>query len=225
MNMDYKKKIKRSSLAFRISKISKEVFAVWLENAKTAYNLQADLIDKIQNDRVEDVFLDYLAAAIKVLVEDKSIEKKTVPGWFFGYVCGNVQGRLEVTWYNKYILETGIEYENIIKIKAVIEYFKLDTLLLDEIGKIYSHLLEQRVPPSVDKWDVFPNVVSIFKGKNDGSAKIDDFKNSIVELLSTDLEAKILTLLNLQHYDCCPDLDKYFDYDEIVQIAGDENFA
>jgi hypothetical protein len=225
MNMDYKKKIKRSPLAFRISKISKEVFAVWLENAKTAYNLQADLIDKIQNDKVEDVFLDYLAAAIKVLVEDKSIEKKTVPGWSFGYVCGNVQGRLEVTWYNKYILETGIEYENIIKIKAVIEYFKLHTLLLDEIGKIYSHLLEQRVPPSVDKWDVFPNVVSIFKGKNDSSAKIDDFKNSIVELLSTDLKAKILTLLNLQHYDCCPDLDKYFDYDEIVQIAGDENFA
>ncbi|MBV5339668.1 MAG: hypothetical protein J0665_08910 [Deltaproteobacteria bacterium] len=223
--MNYKKKIKNSPLAFRINSISKEVFTIWLENAKTAYNLKPDLINKIQNDKFEDVFLNYLSDAIKILVEDKSLEKKTVPGWSFGYVCGNVQGKLEVTWYNKYILEASIEYENILKIKAVIEYFKLDTLLLDKIGTIYSHLLEQRVQPSVDKCEVSPNLISIFKYKNKNNSKIDDFKSSIVELLSTDIQAKILTLLNLQHYDCCPDLDKYFNFDEIVEIAGHENFA
>lgn len=223
--MNYKKKIKSSPLAFRINSISKEVFTIWLKNAKTAYNLKSDLIDKIQNDKVDDLFLNYLADAIKILVEDKSIEKKTVQGWSFGYVCGNVQGKLEVTWYNKYILESSIEYENIMKIKAVIEYFKMDALLLDKIGNIYSYLLEKRVQPSVEKSEVLSNVISIFKYKNKNSSRIDDFKSSIVELLSTEIQTKILTLLNLQHYDCCPDLDEYLNYDEIVQIAGHENFA
>ena len=196
ITVDYKKKIKTSAVAFGIKKISKEVFAVWLENAKTAYSLHSGLLDKIKNDRVEDVFLNYLADAIKALVEDTSIEKKSAKGWSFGYVCGYLQGRLDVAWYNKYIVETGREYEDIMKIKAVIEYFKWDTLLLDNIGKIYCHLLDQRVQPVVDKWDVSPNVVSIFKRKNMNISKIDDFKLSIVELLANDIEAKIMLLLN-----------------------------
>lgn len=223
--MDYKKKIKRSPIAFRISVISKVVFAEWLENAKVAYSLQADLIDIIKNDDVENLLMDCLTDAIKTLVENKSIEKKAVPGWSFGYVCGNVQGRLEAIWYKKYILETGIEYENIIKLKAIVEYFKLDLLLLDKIGKIYSHLLEQRVQPSVDKFNIFQNVVSILKNKNNTNVKIEDFKSSILELLSADIETKIMALLNSQHYDCCPDLDKYLNYNDIVQIAGDGHFA
>jgi len=81
------------------------------------------------------------------------------------------------------------------------------------------------VQPVIDKWDVSPNVVSIFKRKHVNISKIDDFKMSIVELLSNDIEAKIMSLLDSGHYDCCPSLDKYFDYNEIVQIAGDEHFA
>lgn len=198
---------------------------MWLENAKAAYSIQTDFIDKIQNDKVEDAFLDCLADAINTLVEDKSIEKKSVKGWSFGYVCGYVQGRLDVAWYNKYIVETGRDYEDIMKIKAVIEFFKCDALLLDRIGSVYSYLLEQRVQPAVNKWDVSPNVVSIFKRKNVSISKNDDFKLSIVELLSTDLEAKIMSLLSTKHYDCCPCLDSYLDYNEIVQIAGEEHFA
>jgi ABC-type molybdate transport system ATPase subunit len=37
------------------------------------------------------------------------------------------------------------------------------------------------------------NVVSIFKRKNVSISKIDDFKTSIVELLSNDIEAKIMS--------------------------------
>lgn len=223
--MDYRARIKRSPLAFRITVISKGVFVEWLENAKTAYRLQADLIDVIKNDNYEDLLIDYLADAIDALVTDKSIEKKSIPGWSYGYVCGNVQGRLEVAWYNKYIIEAGIDYKNIMKIKAVIEYLKFDALLLDKIGKIYSYLIEQKVQTSVEKFDNFSNVVSIFKNINKSNVMIEDFKGSIIALLSADVENKVMALLNAQHYDCCPDLDKYLNYNDILQIAGDEHFA
>lgn len=50
------------------------------------------------------------------LVNEKSKEKKSISGWSFGYICGYMQGSLNVKWSNRYLIETSKEFADLMKI-------------------------------------------------------------------------------------------------------------
>ena len=223
--MDYKKKITNSGIAFRIKSISKQIFSQWLENAKDVYGLSPELFNKIKDDEVENTFLAHLERAIEALVENKSDKKKSIRGWSFGYLCGHLQGSIEVEWVNKYIIEPSQEYEDLMKIKAIIEYLNFDDTSLDKIFSIYQYLITQRIQPTGSIEVTSSNVISIFKHKSLNQVKENEFKENINDILSKELELKFMKLINKKNDICCPDISKYLDIQDIKNIAGEKQFA
>ncbi len=223
--MDYKKKISNSGIAFKIKNISKQVFSRWLENAKEVYNLSPELFNKIKDDEVGNIFLDHLEKAIRALVEEKSDDKKSIRGWSFGYLCGHLQGSIDAEWVNKYIIEPSKEYGDLMKIKAIIEYFNLDDISSEKIFFIYNYLIAQRIQPTESPEVTSSNVISIFKHKDSDQVKKNEFKKNIIDILSKELELKYMKLLNNKHKTCCPDITEHLNVQDIKHIVGEEQFA
>jgi len=224
-NVDYKKRIIDSGLIFSIKDISNQVFSQWIKDATVVYDLSQEFVDKVKNDSFEEIFLDNLLEAIESLVEDKSIEKQSVKGWAFGFLCGHIQGALNIFWVNKYILEPSKEYENLMRIKAIREWINFDSESLDKIHNIYKYLIEQRIQPD-EKINISEkNIIQMNKYKDLDKLKINQFKDEMIESMSEELMIKHYKLLDKKKTNCCPKITPFFDINEIKQIIGSEHFA
>lgn len=215
--MDYRKKIKNSSLIFSINRSAKLIFQQWLKNAKKTYQLQPELIEKIKDDNIQNEVLDTLIDAVETLITEKTTEQKTVKGWSFGFVCGYIQGNLDVAWFNRYVVKLSREYEDFVKIKAISELFRVDDIAVDKVLSIYNYFIDQRISPVETVNTQTSNVVSI---SNNNIGKRNNFKTEIIELLLNDFEKKYINLLTEKEQLCCPDICEYFNENEFKQILG-----
>ncbi len=223
--MNYLNKIKQSELAFKIKGIANDVFKKWLKNAQKTYDLTPEFIKKIENDQVDKFFLNHLEDAIHSLVEKTSGEKKEIPGWSFGYLCGHLAGSIDVEWVNKYIIEPSVEFEDLLKIKAIISGFKSDNTLVKTTNIIYNLLLKNRVQPTDLIKSQKSKIIPISGYDDSALIKDNEFKKDIIRILSKDLELKILALLDKKKDNCCPDITSYLDIQVIKQIVGKEHFT
>lgn len=222
--MDYNKRIRSSSLIFTLKKTSELVFSQWLKCAKDFYNLPTEFVESIKSDDVEPVFIEHLEKAINALVENKSDEKVQIKGWSYGYLCGYLEGCINVTWTNKYIIEPSKEYEDMIKIKSIIEYINWNESSSKHMLSIYNYLINKRIKPLELKGNIPDNVVTISSHTKSDKNKENEFKISIIDLLSDELKSRILSSLEEKQCDCCPSLDEYLDYSDVKKIVGNEHF-
>lgn len=223
--MTNKKKIRQSILTFKIKDIAEKVFSIWLDNASFVYDLSPEYIDKIKDDDVDDIFLDHLDRAIKSLVHDKSDEKKSTKGWSFGFLCGHIQGSIDVEWVNRYVIEPSKEYENLMKAKAIKEFINLDNASFEKIFLIYEQLISKRVQPLEKTEYSSSNIKSIFDHENSNSIKFNKFKKDMNDFLLKEFEFKYMKILNSKNRTCCPDITYYLDETVIVKIVGNEHFT
>jgi hypothetical protein len=223
--MNYKKKIRQSELTFKIKDIAQKVFSVWLDNASFVYDFSPEYIDKIKGDEVENTFLDHLERAINSLVHDKSDEKTSIKGWSFGFLCGHIQGSIDLEWVNKYVIEPSEEYENLMKAKAIKEFINLDSASFEKIFLIYEHLISKRVQPLEETELSCSNIKSIFEHKNSNSIKFNKFKTDMNNFLFREFEFKYMKMLNSKNRTCCPDMTYYLDESIIVKIVGNKHFT
>lgn len=221
--MNYKKTIRDSNIAFKIKKNAVIIFDIWVKNARKEYNLSSDFFIEAENGVIEKDFIDSFEKAILDLIEEKSAEKKKTPGWSYGFLCGSLQGRIDVCWYNRYILEKSEDFKDLLKMKALISYLNYDDFIVGKIAKVYDFLVKDKIKP-----------VDLFENKNSniypfseysGSVKNYEFQENIIRILSENLEIKIMELLDRQGDNCCPDIDTYLTIDEVVEIVGKEHFA
>jgi len=224
--MSHKKKIRKSALTFKIKDLANKIFSMWLDNASFVYDLPSEYIDRIKNDNdeVESIFLDHLDLAINSLVNNDS-DKKSIKGWSFGFLCGHIQGSIDVEWFNKYVLEPSKEYENLMKAKAIKEFINFDKASFEKIFLIYEHLISEQVLPLEKTAFSSSNIKSIFNHKNSSLIKLNTFKSDMNDFLYQDFEVKYMKMLNSKKSTCCPELTGYLDESFIIEIVGKEHFT
>ncbi|MDM8546993.1 hypothetical protein QUF61_10910 [Candidatus Venteria ishoeyi] len=223
--MNYQHNIRNSPLKFVLRKISMQLVRKWLECAKYKYgsNTIADFdFDEIE---VENDFIRHLSNAIESLINYKSREKKSIPGWSFGYICGHVQGALNVTWSNLYLLEPSKEFENLMKLKTVIELLRIDNDFSQKIEIIYSYFITHRNRGIIAKEALPDNVISLIetgklKNINKGITR-KEFDEYFENLFMTNY----MSLLQSYDYMCCPDLTEYLDENEMINLVGKVHFS
>jgi hypothetical protein len=223
--MNYNKRIRQSRFGFKVKKIAADIFNKWMENAQSVYGLSPDAINTIGQEQVDEVFIEHLEKAIISLTEEESPEKTTIPGWGFGFLCGYVQGSIDVYWVNKYIIEPGREFEELLKLKSMILCLNFDDSTVNKIFLIYSHLLQDRIHVSDLVQNENSNIIPIKKFDNSSLIQRNAFKKEIIEILSNELTQKIMTLLENKKENCCPDITGYLDINDMIEIAGEEHFG
>ncbi|MDQ6967228.1 MAG: hypothetical protein Q9M14_00920 [Mariprofundaceae bacterium] len=123
--MNYQRNIRNSSLRFTLRKTAMKLLVNWHECAKNKYNISNTIEFSCDELEIENDLVDSLSSAVKSLVRDKSRENKSTRGWSFGYICGHVQGGLNVKWSNQYLVEPSKEFNEYFEKLFVTNYMSL----------------------------------------------------------------------------------------------------
>jgi len=223
--MDYQKIIKSSNLKFSIKRISVQLITNWFACTKIKYdisNVANFVIDELE---VENDFVDHLSSAIDSLINNKSWKKRTIPGWSFGYLCGHIQGALNSKWINQYLIEPSKEFEDLMKIKAILEILRIDSDVSRKLEIIYDYFISHK-KQAVDKDEKLPsNVVSLIQRGKLINTRREKYRKEFHDYFEDILKSNYMSLIQTYDFMCCPDLTKYLDEHEVVNIVGKKHFA
>ncbi len=223
--MNYQQNIRNSSLRFVLRQIAIQLATGWHECANYKYNNSDSIGSSYDELEVENDLVDNLSSAIESLVRDKSWEKKSMPGWSFGYICGHAQGALNVKWSNQYLVEQSKEFEDLMKLKTIMELLKIDTNVLPKIEIIYNYFTTHR-NGVVNEEEVLPdNVISLIqRGKMQNKNK-GRYRKEFDEYFEKLFITNYMSLLRTYDFMCCPDLTEYLNEREVINLVGKEHFA
>jgi len=223
--MNYQRNIRNSSLRFTLRKAAIKLVVNWHECAKIKYNNSNTIEFSYDELEVENDLVDNLSSAIKSLVRDKSRGKKSTPGWSFGYICGHVQGGLNVKWSNQYLVEPSKEFEDLMKLKTIMELLKIDADALSKIEIIYNYFTTHRNGVANEKERLPDNVISLVqRGKLKNNDKVR-YRKEFNEYFEKLFMTNYMSLLETYDAMCCPDLTEYLNEREVINLVGKEHFA
>ncbi len=205
--------------------IAKQLITMWYECAKNKYD--DSVVGKLEYDEleIENDLVQHLSSAIESLINDKSKERKSTPGWSFGFICGHVQGALNVKWSNKYLVESSKEFEDLMKLKTILELLRIDSDISQKIEIIYNYFTAHR-NEVVDKEEALPeNVISLAQSDRKKNENKERCRKKFDEYFEKLFMANYMSLLQTYETMCCPDLTEYLDECEIINLVGKEHFA
>jgi hypothetical protein len=78
-----------------------KLFNKWVTNAKKNFPILNYQIKELKD--LEDDLLAVVFNAVDSLLKEEKIQKRKKEGYDYGFICGFVQGSLNVKWYNEYI--------------------------------------------------------------------------------------------------------------------------
>jgi len=159
--MNYQQNIRRSSLRFALRKTSIELVSGWFECARNKHDIPGLENADFDELEVENDFVEYLSCAIESFLSDVTKEQKSIPGWSFGYICGHTQGELNVQWTCRYLIEPSMEFEDLMKLKTILELIKEDSSMLSKIEIIYDYFLTNKNEVASKKEVLADNVISL----------------------------------------------------------------
>jgi hypothetical protein len=221
--MNYTVIIKDSPLSFSLIGISAQLIAGWLSMAKQKYQLPYLNGIHIDPQQVEEDLVATLSSAIHSLVNEKSLEKKAIPGWSFGYLCGYAQGELNVIWSDRYLIVPSQKFEDLLKLKAICQALKIDQIW-QPIAKVYEYVLKNK-----HQWggseEQFLQPISLVKNKNHQPVETKKCRDEFMGYVNHIFFEKYKSLLNSHDAKCCPDLTNYLDKQEVIKLVGVEHFS
>lgn len=135
-NSIYFQAVLKSSLIFKIRGTAKALFNHWIEHANQHYpctSLPDD--ESLFNDLVSA-----LAKGLELVWRNENQIKRNKPNWAVNCVLDVVSTSLNTIWYKEFVYKATPEYKELTLLKALSQYFKLDTIALKKIEALYIHM-------------------------------------------------------------------------------------
>jgi len=117
-----------------------DMFRDWSKVASERYpNMDFTIIDETElvNDTKESV-----GKALRSLFSSEYDEKRQNQEWCIGFVKGFIEGCLSVKWFHEYYQKQTNNYRNMIAVKSVLEFFKIDSDLKWRLDAIYKEFFK-----------------------------------------------------------------------------------
>ncbi len=221
--MQYEQKIRQSPLYFRIKPIAVDLAKHWFDCAKLQYASLS--MEPVQSDDNAEVFRhDLLKALSDALhsVEDKPVDKKSVAGWSHGFVCGHIEGALNILWTNRYLLEPSNDFKGLIRIKTLLTLLQTDDELSRKIQPVYQHFLRHFNSPFDEAEPLPENVIPLSAASQPD--QVTECRKGFEEYFSQLLLTRYLDTLDLYKVKYRPNLFDYISQNELADIVGQEHF-
>ncbi len=153
-----------------IQKAAFEMFRDWTKIAQEKYpKMDFTIIDETElvNDTKK-----CLNDALYSLFEKDHDEDRQIEGWSIGFVKGFIKGCLSVKWFFEYYQKQSDNYRNIIAVKSIIEFFKVDSNFSWRLDAIYKEFfksvnlenIEFRTKIDVDFFNKYALTPELYKG-------------------------------------------------------------
>ena len=117
-----------------------DMFRDWSKVASEMYpNMDFTIIDETElvNDTKESV-----GKALRRLFSSEYDEKRQDQGWCIGFVKGFIRGSISPKWFHEYYQKQTDNYRNMIAVKSVLEFFKVDSDLKWRLDAIYKEFFK-----------------------------------------------------------------------------------
>ena len=117
-----------------------EMFRDWTKIAKEKYPaMDFSIVDETElvNDTKESI-----SNALISLFSEEHEEDRESKGWCIGFVKGFIRGNLSVKWFHEYYQKQTNNYRNMIAVKSVLEFFKIDSDLKWRLDAIYKEFFK-----------------------------------------------------------------------------------
>lgn len=214
--MDCKRAFVDSSFGSRLGELAPFLLDQWLECAGREYGI-SNIRSRVDVNRFSalDDFIDILFSALDSLSK-KSPESAMSFFGSYGFICGFVQGGLNVRWTDSFIVEYTTEFKDLLKLKTVLEILKHDRRLAKKVDIYYDYYLDSNGIRSDRTFtDNTAPVIEHSEGRGFGKGKYTDefcayFEKSVVEGFQS-LHRKYNRM-------CCPDLTDYLDRREVREL-------
>ena len=123
-----------------IQRVAFEMFRDWTKLASKKYpHLDFTIIDETElfNDAKNS-----FNAAIKSLFSSKYVDERKDKFWCIGFVEGFLKGNLSQKWFHEYYQKQTDNYKNMIALKSVLEFSKVDCDLSWRLDAIYKQFFK-----------------------------------------------------------------------------------
>ena len=138
--IDWKRVIQGSPLRFKLKSMGLDIFQEWSIRAAHKHHLSVQKIRTgVQAEQIESDILDHLTEGLEVLFEERYSHKPM--SWRYGFLCGYVRAKLTTGWHKRYLSLNSKQYEDLVKLAAMREFFEQDPESVSAVQSIYRYRL------------------------------------------------------------------------------------
>jgi hypothetical protein len=162
---------------------------------------------------VNDVANCFNEAIENLQTKKEHLQRKQI-GYDYGYMLGFVQSSLNVQWHHQYIEKQTQAYKKFLVFKSMEQFFRLDTITVDRLTKLYYHLLYDEInlmnmPEEVHHQQISaPEVAEINTPKD----------NPILQMINNQITDYLNEYLKTEKINFMPNLKDYFTYSNIKEF-------
>lgn len=211
-----------SFLIFKIRRLSQVIFAKWCENAKKEYATQLDAILSQTNetDIIDDVVVAF-SHGIKCYLERLNDEERdsfslVMHNYNIGFFYGVIQGRLNSSWHDNYILVISNEFKVVALLEAIKELMKIDDTTTLKTGIIYRYYLNKNKLP-LDEAD---SDKILHLSNYNSHCLLEEFRSFSKDVLTDLSMKKYAELIEKDKIMLCPNINEYFAFGEIEDLLS-----
>ena len=219
-----KAKLRHSSLTFGLKRIAEKIFHQWLDNAATTFSFSEQFIEQIKDDDMTPALTEQLLEALHLLVSTKTEQDKAKPSWSFGFVCGHIEGSLEVTWVNKYVIQHSKEYRDLLKLLALKNVLMSDKAVINNVHEMYQHLLQNSATNPLVQSMPSTNVINIGQHQKTNQARLNLFESEMDTFLTESITSLHISLLSSKEEACNLNVIDHISEAQLIEIVGQEHF-
>lgn len=212
--MDYREKIAKTPILFKIRKVALAIFDELTRNANQHRCSSENRIIITDEDIIIADFTDCLSLAIES-VKQKDQKKKNIFGWPHSFVCGFLEGNLHTRWHARYIVQHSSEYLQMLTILSITRFFEHNPNLTNSVHNLVQYFLLQdknELMSCVDQ-QVFENRL-----KNITTNEKDRFREDMLKFLNSHSLERFGQLFAQKTKNYCPDIQEHLNQTEIDQL-------
>lgn len=201
----------------KINSIAYELFRHWTKEASFDYpDLDFTIID--EGTLVKDVE-EALESALNSLTKTEKAQKRSMPGYDYGFILGFIQGKINTHWGFEYITKRSKEFKNFMINKALLEYLEYDTVTAIKLKAIYERMYQDTVNLESLDYELPKERIADYgiAQLHDAGFSGDEY-NPLIIFLKNQISEQLLHLLKTKTKDYLPDLDFFFSNDDVTEL-------
>lgn len=220
-------RIKQSPLFLKMKTFTPEMFHAWHGYVQDIYAKVSP--EEQDRERLVTDVLEAFARGLESVQTQEHSEKRSIPGWSYGYVCGFVEGNLETTWYNRYVLPHEQECQHLLLLKSLLLLFDADPTTRVKLWQIHQYLTQGAI------WEEYGiylnpseqevhNVIRLADGNSDNQQAAADLWQQTRQHLKHELKRISTRLLARQDQrGGVPDLTYYVSQEDIEALLEENS--
>ena len=168
-------------MIFKIKRIAKSLFNIWVEHTKQQY---PNFLFQAKDEVLADDLIVAFAKGLEFVWRNENKNKRNIPEWSVGVILDTASVTLNTHWSQEYIYKQTHEYKDLCFLTTLSQFLKIDAIAVKKIEALYRHKMKKQlhtIEPELEKKD---KIIELTQFKKNKSSEVF-FKKNITDYLDS----------------------------------------